>query len=741
MADLGDIGGFLMGGSVSNLDWLDVDAEKYRKEEPLPKQNLDVVPDLEAAWAHEDEGAAKFVPNRAGAPRTMGDMSQEHGLLRASPSDIRRTARLALMQSEDTRKFTAALKGRYDLDSLKAARQVIAEVLNERGLLGKLYIDASDFESCHTGSNKAAAFTKRYAGDAKFVLAKPRCHGCIHAHSNPKGGETCSVFHKEIQLEVPYSDALAEEVEAIQEAKGKALQVTAREPRERIRLANLADNFVVQGPSRMPQPKENVMRLLKPVEAVENYQKPVDLSPIRELVRGVIGSAFQAGKLSLPQAQAAYRKVACASSAEEISDVHEKVTGVEMPEVATYVGAGQQTVLASVSPAQVDQQLIAASNLTKKRDDDARKMLSAKKAEPVVALLRREMLKGRAEAELVQALKYAFTGPDLEATREHWEPLFKEAGLFGVLYSTQDSFSECREGTDFLARHNPGVKVMVAGVKCGGCIYNKISRCLMYGKPLIKSASEVATPQMVETVLADHKAAGRIAPWESKVAWGTTPREALKNIHTAASYQGGSAVGQTRDSVVKAFHGNQTQHVLRQDARREIVATTRRFLNEGLYGSNLLSALKARFEARDLTAATADIRPVLADQGLQGIYFVDPTAYADYGKGCDEASRLYRSKGVPYVKLGSKCGSCVLQTGAGHCSKINKPLVANVPYPADRASLQREILASGPAMDINPAQLINNGHNVMVEFGMQERGLEIDLDPILTHNPIDVSFK
>lgn len=741
MADLGDISGFLKGGSVSNLDWLEVDPTEYRKQDTLPRQNLDAIPDLEAAWAHEDEAAAKYVPNRAGEPRTMGDMSPEHGLLRASPADIRRTARLALMQSDDLRRFKHALTSRYDLDSLQAAKAVIASVLNERGLLGKLYIDSSDFQGCNTGSKKAADFTRRFARDAKFVLAKTACDGCTHAHEGPTGGHTCSTFHKEIQIEVPYSDGLAQEVEAIQQSKGKIIQATAREPRERIRLAMLAEDFVAPGESRMPQPKENVQRLLKPVEAVQSYQKPVDLGPLREMTREVIGSAFREGRLTLPQAQTAYRRVASATSVGEIQLIHEKVGGVEMPEVASYQGAGTQAAPAIIPAAQVQEQLIAASSLTQKRDAEARKFLAAKKAEPVLALLRREMLKGRAEVELVQALKYAFTGPDLEATRNHWEPLFKEAGIFGVVYSTQDSFDECREGSDFLARHNPGIKVLVAGTKCGGCIYNKIGRCLMYGKPLIASPSEVQTQAMVATVLADHKAAGRIAPWDGRVAWGTNPRESLKNIHVAASNTGGASVGQTRDSAVTAFRGNAVQHSLRQDTRREIVTAARKFLNEGLYGRDMLSALKARFESRDLVAAKEDLRPVIAEQGLQGIYFVDPSAYADYGRGCDEAARLHRTRGVPYVKMGSKCGSCVLQTNF-HCSKLHKQLVADVPYPADKASLQREILASGPSTDLaNPASLVNNGHSVMAEFEVQNRGMEIDLDPIQAHTPYDVSFK
>jgi hypothetical protein len=74
--ELGDISGFLAeAGGVSNLDWLDVDEEEYRQQDTLPKQNLDIIPDLEAAWSHRPELATNFVPN-TGEPTTMLDIVQ-----------------------------------------------------------------------------------------------------------------------------------------------------------------------------------------------------------------------------------------------------------------------------------------------------------------------------------------------------------------------------------------------------------------------------------------------------------------------------------------------------------------------------------------------------------------------------------------------------------------------------------------------------------------------------------------
>ena len=77
-----------------------------------------------------------------------------------------------------------------------------------------------------------------------------------------------------------------------------------------------------------------------------------------------------------------------------------------------------------------------------------------------------------------------------------------------------------------------------------------------------------------------------------------------------------------------------------------------RYMNEGLYGRQLLGLLKSRFASTDIKAATELLRKVLAEQGLQGIFFVDPTVYDDYSRGCDEGSRLHRARQVPYVVKG-----------------------------------------------------------------------------------------
>jgi len=652
MADLGDLTNFMKEGSVANLDWLDVDGKQYRELDQLPKQNLDIAPDLEHVWSHSDSPQT-IVPNKEAGPKTMLDV----GLGKtASEEAIRRVikvARLALMQSTDPANFRHALTSRFDSQVLSEARPVLAQILQERGLLGRYYVEAIDFPNCHKAGKEIATFTKKYASSAQFLVAKDSCAGCIHS-----SGNTCAVFQKELVLEVPYTPALAEAVERSQSAQGKLIQASSLTPRERIKAAHLASDVRVSDRVETPKPVVNPAQFMRATVETPKVHLPV------------MASQAQA----LHDAQMAWN-----------------------PEVAS-----GKTAATSRNAAD-------------------------KKAFDIVTFLRREMLKGHGEQALLHSLKLSFSLDDLRATRHAWEPVFKEAGYFGTIYSTQESFNDCHEGADFLAKFNPSVKGIVAGGKCSSCIYSKMSRCMMYGKPLVAKAEDLYTPEMVSTVVREHRLAGRLGTGAETSKWGSTPVEALKVVYRTASKAVQAPPVPMRAYVEQAFRGADHGHITAGLTKREIVKTATRYLNEGLYGEQLFQALQTRFDVRDIQASTEELKVALAEQGLQGIFFIDPAVYDDYARGCDEGSRLHRARMVPYLKMGPKCASCVLQPHPGFCSKYAKTLVLEPPY-TDKAAQQQEILASGKATEINLATLMVNDKSIVAEFALKS-ATDIELNP------------
>lgn len=641
MSDL-DLTHVLASAGPGNFDWLEVDEREYRALDRLPEQNLDIVPELKAQWSHENrDPLAYFVPNRdlAGypqdprvpeAPHTMGDLSQVHGPIHQD-SPLLKVARFALMQSTDPRQWQETLTTRFSKNEITAHREALTKLLDERGLLGRLYVAANDFPSCAEGT-EAAAYVRRYASEAKFVVEKQACGECCHKQTTLSGAGRCGIFHKELVPQVPYTDALAQQVETDQVARGVQAS-TLGEPRARIKAAFL-------------QP--------------------------------------------------------AATRASEFSG---------------QVNAGG---------------LIPASRLLRAPTNVAaeEKIIQAAKARPVVATLKRELLKGRSVDEIAHGLRLAFDIRDLKATKDHWAPLIKEAGLYGVVYSTQESFDDCREGADFLSKHGSKVRAIVAGAKCESCIYSKVGRCLMYGRKLVASAEDLYTPETITAVLDEHRSTGAIPPTAIHQDWGSSPRQALQNIHRVASTPQATALDTARMTVQRAFHGLRQEHATGDLTRREVLRTASKLMNEGLYGDDLRTLLQSKFDPRDLVGSATELRTLVAEnQGLMGIYFVDPTVYDDYGKGCKEAQRLHRTRqAVSYARVGEKCATCVHQTQPGVCSVLNKKLAKEPPY-QDKRAQQRAILASGSSTSLDYASLVNNGMTMLQEFELKGSG-NLELNPV-----------
>jgi hypothetical protein len=705
--ELGDISDFLVEGGVSNLDWLDV---PDGPREPLPRQNLDIVPDLEKAWSHTDEPATSFVPNTGDAPRTMGDMSQAHGPLRAAPADILRTARLAMMQSTDSKRIAHALTSRFDTDSIRAVKTALSQVLAERGLLGSYYIAASDFPNCNRGSSQPATFVKRFAPEARFLLAKSACNDCIHRHANK-----CSVFHKEIVVDVPYTEEMADAVEQTQAAKGIQIQAASKKkPADYDKMPREAQAIVAPYLNRFDDYDKNYQFVPKS-----------KLKGRRDESHGFFSTDVsrrfnQAGWSLVESEKKGKRKPKARIQAALLGSVSREAgfTGRVQPKVK----------LPMIKAASQGQALATAGQLAKENEYSAQRKLAAAKARPVVAMLQREMIKGRGEKDLLHALRLAFDARLLQETRSEWEPTFKEAGLYGAIYMGQTDFADCRQGADFVNRHSSKLRAIVAGAKCSSCIFAQAGRCMMYGRKLVNNTDEVLTAEVVAAVLDEHRMAGRLPIEASKQHWGNTPIESLKALHRAATALQPTALGTTRSLVEKAFYGQTTQAVTSSVTKRQIVQATQQYMNEGLYGTDLGQVLKGRFEITDLTAARDDLKAVIAEQGLQGIKYIDPTVYDDYGHGCATAARLHRPRAaVKFAKVGSKCRSCVHQAMPGTCSVLAKQLVIEPPY-VNKAAEQKAVLASGRSTEVPYESLVNNGLTAMQEFQLQNSG-DIDLNP------------
>lgn len=132
---------------------------------------------------------------------------------------------------------------------------------------------------------------------------------------------------------------------------------------------------------------------------------------------------------------------------------------------------------------------------------------------------------------------------------------------------------------------------------------------------------------------------------------------------------------------LKFYHGD-TSHdaetsttVIPEEVRR----TISHFMNTGLHGQNLQKSVLSRYSRQELTQVPEVGSELASVDGIQGVYHLDPSAYADYGKGCNIGSKLLKSSSVRNIIACNKCTGCKLQTAPGWCSKYARSLIRSIP--------------------------------------------------------------
>lgn len=206
MSDMGDLK-FLDEMPLSDLSWLDIDKDEYRRMERLPKQNLDAIPELQEHWKDlSDEESFRLSPeNRMPEnPHTPFWSERPHfGELSDSQVEtlLSRYARKHLQAGATTRQVVSSLRQNFEPKVLARHKEALKEAMGDRGILGSVYLDAELFPKCHNGGIAKDLTTSNQ--HAPLVLAKSSCIDCRH---NKEG--RCAVFKKDLVFDVNYNEEL-----------------------------------------------------------------------------------------------------------------------------------------------------------------------------------------------------------------------------------------------------------------------------------------------------------------------------------------------------------------------------------------------------------------------------------------------------------------------------------------------------------------------------------------------------
>ena len=615
---LGTIDIILHNQGVSDLSWLNVDEADYRAAEALPKQNLDIIPEFQKALISDTKDGVLNVPQLIPMkPHTIVNRNPlSNDYRQTAPTDqtdpIRNRVAKMVMMGMDNNTIASRLQSEYGLGDIRRASQAIKEVIDERGLLGNVYIDASHFPRiCH--DPKERKFARTISKNAMFVLG-----GCDNSNGcNCQKSGICQTFGgKRVVSEVPYT----------QKVLGHYAAKLAAEKR------------------------------LEPITVSYEVLKR-NTGDYKEIIR----SAFLKSPISL------------------------------RPEGVKTI----QTLKQAAKPVITQQQY----------DEFWHRRFSAPTVEiPSSGYMKyaRRMMMGHNDVDAIAA-----------AADKSISSLVSEYGVLGKSYLDMDAMGGCKNTLALMQKLSNSGEMNAAGLgvdprdlhldyvlrrsaSCTHCKGAPDGACaqicgytrIVHSKPPIDKQTFLLALQRAvlqkrlssEDLQNANSRSASIKNWSTATAFVNLRNPPVPADEQAREYSGIHA-------TVRPLEPSRQETLVAQMDPEEVRRTISHMMNSGLSGRPLQAALLKRYTRDDLVQVPEVGRKAAQDDGVQGVFFIDPTAYKDYGKGCNIGSQTFRKRGAPHILASNSCTGCMLQTAPGWCSKYAKSMIRQVPTQVRQAAV------------------------------------------------------
>jgi hypothetical protein len=226
--DLGDISKLMDNGTqvkVPDLDWLAIDVEN-KDNIPVP-MNVEIVPQLVDSWSYAGKDRSpSIIPNNPGCGPMVKQINPE------DVTGVLNTAKKEMMAGLVGKELSQKLSSTYPPSLIRAAKEGLQKLADEQGLLGKVYIDLTPFDSCKDaarilGNNKIRL--------ARYVTGEPRRHKCSSHDSG-----ICKELNKRVVASMDYSASVLSEYEDHLKVSGILSKTASIESKEQLREALLS---------------------------------------------------------------------------------------------------------------------------------------------------------------------------------------------------------------------------------------------------------------------------------------------------------------------------------------------------------------------------------------------------------------------------------------------------------------------------------------------------------------------
>ena len=618
---LGDIDSIIHNQGISDLSWLVVDEPEYRAAEALPKQNLDMVSDLQKALKFDpEESVQRLIPLRPHTIVNTNPISQLN--FKVQNNAVAHRVATYVMEGLPKSEIKNKLLLEFTPDDIHLAADDISKIFSESGLLGNVYVDAKHFPRCAQEDKQERRFLASCAKRSLYVLSKPECASCV---KNING--RCASLKKQIVDNVPYNAKLAAHysIQLSSENRSEPLLNDSLDWKEKLRMA---------------------------------FSLPINAKDPNGHV------TFHTYKKETPSV-------------------------VTESDIAQYVNRTQKFASVTISPEY-------------KR-------------------FARRMMEGHDDRDQLS------DSNDPTLTR-----LSSEYGLLGHTWLDMDALGGCKKTLafikeksvkpDFILRRTAGCGVCNCN-RDGACAYISKSSPIVHELPLFNEKILLSSLNraLSESRISEQDFQNAVSRLSDNL--DTRTLTASVNLLKAKS----STTNPYSSSSLKAFYGSGTKNTYRVDeeeARRFIA----HLMNTGLSGSSLQQAVLSRYTKEDLKSIPEVGRRLASEERIQGSYYIDPTAYTDYGSGCSEGSSIFKNRGPKAILASSSCTGCTLQTAPGWCSRYCKSIIRKVPNSVRAASKLTHLPVIQESVE-NPVQKYQLASEVSIDMnGSKSNDLDIELD-------------
>jgi len=209
---------------IVNHDWLAVNPQTYDNY-PSDNERLRIVPKLADLWDHnqDHQKGINLIPN----------LTLQHTAIQAETADINpiiQEAKKAMMAGMSGKELASHLKARFAMDYLAKAREAIAKLSEEQGLLGNVYIDASAFSSAKDAEQFLTQHRARLAQD--IVVNESKLNSSVVS-------VLASRFHKNVVASINYGKDLYQKYHTHLVSAGKITRDHVIDSKETLRQAFL----------------------------------------------------------------------------------------------------------------------------------------------------------------------------------------------------------------------------------------------------------------------------------------------------------------------------------------------------------------------------------------------------------------------------------------------------------------------------------------------------------------------